>query len=186
MVDLTRDENGRTRARLLDLVPGRSGAAYSSWLTERGQAFRSGVAVATLDTFRGYRNTIDDDLSDAVAVLDAFHVVKLATQVVDDVRRRVQQDTCGHRGRRDDPLYRIRNILRAGEDRLTNRQRARLKDAFTARDEHVGSRSRGCAPSRSARCTTRTPPPRARPSPRRSSPRSPRARSPRSPAWAGP
>jgi hypothetical protein len=29
------------------------------------------VAVATLDTFRGYRNTIDDDLSDAVAVLPA-------------------------------------------------------------------------------------------------------------------
>ncbi len=77
MVDLTRDANGRTRARLLDLVPGRSGAAYSTWLTERGQAFRSGVTVATLDTFRGYRNTIDEDLSDAVAVLDAFHVVKV-------------------------------------------------------------------------------------------------------------
>lgn len=137
MVDLTRDANGRTRARLLDLVPGRTGAAYSTWLTERGQAFRSGVTVATLDTFRGYRNTIDDDLVDAVAVLDAFHVVKLATAVVDDVRRRVQQDTCGHRGRRDDPLYRIRNILRAGEDRLTDRQRARLTQAFTAREEHV-------------------------------------------------
>ena len=77
MVDLTRDANGRTKARLLDLVPGRTGAAYSTWLTERGQAFRSGVTVATLDTFRGYRNTIDDDLSDAVAVLDAFHVVKV-------------------------------------------------------------------------------------------------------------
>ena len=137
MVDLTRDEHGRTRARLLDLVPGRSGAAYSTWLTERGKAFRSGVTVATLDTFRGYRNTIDDDLVDAVAVLDAFHVVKLGTAVVDDVRRRVQQDACGHRGRRDDPLYRIRNILRAGEERLTDRQRARLTQAFTAREEHV-------------------------------------------------
>ena len=131
------DEHGRNRARLLDLVPGRSGAAYKAWLFERGQAFRSGMAVATLDTFRGYRNTIDDDLSDAVAVLDAFHVVKLGTAVVDDVRRRVQQDTCGHRGRRDDPLYRIRNILRAGDDRLTDRQRTRLTQAFTAREEHV-------------------------------------------------
>ncbi|WP_230084373.1 hypothetical protein [Nocardioides marmotae] len=28
MVDLTRDQQGRVRARLLDLVPGRSGAAY--------------------------------------------------------------------------------------------------------------------------------------------------------------
>ena len=48
-------------------------------------------------------------------MLDAFHVVKLASAVVDDVRRRVQQDTTGHRVRSDDSLYRIRNILRAGK-----------------------------------------------------------------------
>ena len=34
-------------------------------------------------------------------------------------------------------MYRIRNILRAGEERLTDRQRARLTGAFTAREEHV-------------------------------------------------
>ena len=70
-------------------------------------------------------------------MLDAFHVVKLATQVVDDVRRRVQQETTGQRGRRDDPLYRVRNILRAGEEHLTDRQRARIASAFTAREEHL-------------------------------------------------
>jgi hypothetical protein len=37
----------------------------------------------------GYKNAIDDQLQDARSMLDAFHVVKLATQVVDDVRRRV-------------------------------------------------------------------------------------------------
>ncbi len=31
MVDLTHDVHGRTRARLLDLVPGRSGGAYRSY-----------------------------------------------------------------------------------------------------------------------------------------------------------
>lgn len=31
---------------------------------------------------------------------------------LDEVRRRVQQDTTGHRGRRGDPLYRIRRALR--------------------------------------------------------------------------
>ena len=137
MVDLTRDANGHTRARLLDLVPGRSGETYRGWLRERGEAFRAGVEIATLDPFHGYKNAIDDQLEDAVSVLDAFHVVKLATQVVDDVRRRVQQDTTGHRGRRDDPLYRIRNILRAGEENLTDRQSARLETAFTAREEHL-------------------------------------------------
>jgi len=137
MVDLTRDEHGRVRARLLDLVPGRSGETYKTWLAERGEGFRSGVEIATLDPFHGYKNAIDDQLQDARSVLDAFHVVKLPTQAVDDVRRRVQQDTTGHRGRRDDPLYRIRNTLRAGEEHLTDRQRARLHAAFTAHDEHL-------------------------------------------------
>jgi transposase len=30
-----------------------------------------------LDPFRGYKNAIDDQLDDARAVLDAFHVVKV-------------------------------------------------------------------------------------------------------------
>ena len=137
MVDLTRDEEGRVRARLLDLVPGRSGPAYADWLKGRDQAFRDGVRIATLDPFQGYKNAIDDQLEDATAVLDAFHIVKLGTQAVDDVRRRVQQDTTGHRGRRGDPLYGIRNILRCGRERLTERQKLRLNTAFAARDEHV-------------------------------------------------
>ena len=42
MVDLTRDQDGRTRARLLDLVPGRSGAVYGAWLTDRGRSSAAG------------------------------------------------------------------------------------------------------------------------------------------------
>ena len=49
MVDLTRDKDGHLRARLLDLVPGRSGEAYTSWLRDRGDRFRKGIEIATLD-----------------------------------------------------------------------------------------------------------------------------------------
>ena len=136
MVDLTRDEHGRTRARLLDLVPGRSGKAYKDWLDERGDAFRRGVVVAALDPFAGYKTAIDDKLQDAVAVLDAFHVVKLGTAAVDEVRRRVQQDMLGHRGRKGDPLYGIQTILRAGAENLTEKQRARLVAAINANPAH--------------------------------------------------
>lgn len=136
MVDLTRDEHARVRARLLDLVPGRSGKAYASWLQQRGDAFRRRVRIAALDPFAGYKNAIDDELEDAVAVLDAFHVVKLGTAAVDEVRRRVQQTTLGHRGRKGDPLYGIQRLLRAGRENLTDKQHARLEAAFT-RDEHV-------------------------------------------------
>ena len=137
MVDLTRDKDGRVRARLLDLVPGRSSEAYTSWLRDRGDTFRKGVEIATLDPFHGYRCAINDQLDDAIAVLDAFHVVRLGTAAVDEVHRRVQQDIHGHRGRRDDPLYRIRNLLRAGKEHLTNRQKTRLETAFTIDDRHV-------------------------------------------------
>ncbi|GAB6986108.1 ISL3 family transposase [Nocardioides pyridinolyticus] len=140
MVDLTRhrDDKGkmRVRARLLDLVPGRTGAAYAEWLKARNEEFRAQIAVATLDPFHGYKNAIDDQLEDAVAVLDAFHVTKLGTDAVDQVRRRVQQTIHGHRGRKGDPLYGIRLILRCGAERLTEKQKARLDKAILADERH--------------------------------------------------
>lgn len=93
-------------------MPGRSGKACSDWLQGRGEGFRDGVEVATLDPFHGYRNGIDDQLEDATALPDALHEVTLGTQAVDDVRRRVQQEIHGHRGRKSDPLYGISTIPR--------------------------------------------------------------------------
>ena len=92
------------------------------------------MRVATLDPFRGYGNAIRDELEDAVAVLDAFHVVKLGLQAMEDTRRRVQQEQLGHRGRKNDPLYRIRNTLRASPDKLTERQIDRIDAGLQAGD----------------------------------------------------
>jgi len=50
---------------------------------------------------------------------------------------RVQQDTTGHRGRKGDPLYQIRNLLRASRHRLTPRQQERLREAFVADEAHI-------------------------------------------------
>ncbi len=136
MVDLNRDQQGRVHARLLDLVPGRSKKAYADWLVERGAPFRDGIEIAALDPFGGYKCAVDAELADATAVLDVFHVVKLGTQVVDEVRRRVQQDATGHRGRKGDPLFGIQTILRAGAENLTDCQLARLEKAITAHEAH--------------------------------------------------
>jgi transposase len=134
MVDLTRDQHGRLRSRLLDIVPGRSGTAYRAWLDAQSEQFRGGVKHAALDPFRGYPNALRDGLGDAVRVLDAFHVVKLGTQVVDEVRRRVQQEVLGRRGHKHDPLYKIRGLLRHGVEHLTPRQIIRLDTGLTAGD----------------------------------------------------
>ena len=90
-------------ARLLDLVPGRSGTVYKNWLAERGEDFRSGIQIATLDPSKGGETVRTPSLGqfqDATSVRGACHIVKLAGDAPGEVRRRVQQDTTGHRGRK--------------------------------------------------------------------------------------
>ena len=70
-------------------------------------------------------------------LLDAFNVVKVGTDAVDACRRRVQQATRGHRGRKGDPLYGIRMLLRAGAEKLTDRQKRRLAAAIGANEAHL-------------------------------------------------
>ena len=68
--------------------------------------------------------------------MDPFHVVRLAGNALDECRRRVQLATCGHRGRKSDPLYTCRRTLHTGADLLTDRQRTRLAALFAA-DAHA-------------------------------------------------
>jgi transposase len=68
--------------------------------------------------------------------MDPFHVVRLASDALDECRRRVQQTTRGHRGRKGDPLYNARRTLHTGADLLTGKQAQRLHDLF-ATDAHV-------------------------------------------------
>ena len=136
IIDLTpiRDDTGP--ARLLDMVEGRSKAAFKTWLAERPQAWRDAVEVVAMDGFTGFKTAAAEELPCAVAVMDPFHVVRLAGDALDSCRRRVQQDLHGHRGLKNDPLYRARRTLHTGEDLLTDRQRERLIVLFTNPD-HV-------------------------------------------------
>lgn len=126
----------RRGPRLLDLVPGRSGTALSAWVLSQPPEWRAGIEVAALDPFRGYANALRTTLPQAMVVLDAFHVVRLGFAAVDDVRRRVQQESTGHRGRRHDPLYRIRRVLRRGADNLSQIAWARLLGGLDAGDRN--------------------------------------------------
>jgi transposase len=66
--------------------------------------------------------------------VDHFHAIKLANTVVDQVRRRTQQVTLGHRGRKPDPLDRIRKLLLTAAEQLTSRGRVRLRAGLAAGD----------------------------------------------------
>ena len=70
----------------------------------------------------------------AIQVADPFHLIKLANQKLDEVRRRVQNETCGHRGRKNDPLYRSRRLLTKADERLDERGRTKLLGLLEAGD----------------------------------------------------
>ncbi|HZD22831.1 MAG TPA: transposase [Acidimicrobiia bacterium] len=65
-------------------------------------------------------------LDHALRVADPFHVVRVANRCLDKVRRRVQNETLRHRGRKDDPLYKIRRLLLKGSERLDDQGRDRM------------------------------------------------------------
>jgi len=131
IVDLTR---GRGPARLLDVVAGRSASALLSWVDEQDPVWRAGIGTAALDPYRGYASALRTALPDAVRVLDAFHVVRLGFAAVDDVRRRIQHEQTGHRGRTGDPLYGIRRLLRRRHDHHSEKSWARLLAGLDAGD----------------------------------------------------
>ena len=78
----------------------------------RTDAWRERIRVAALDPFRGCLNALRAHLPEAADVLDAFHVTALGMKALDEVRRRVHQDTLSRRGHKEDSFYQIRRILR--------------------------------------------------------------------------
>ncbi|GAB3657234.1 ISL3-like element IS1096 family transposase [Nocardioides korecus] len=146
IIDLTPVCDGAGPARLLDMVEGRSKAAFKTWLADRDDAFRDAVEVVAMDGFTGSppgrwslgpgKTAAAEEIPDAVTVMDPFHVVRLAGDALDRCRRRVQLAIHGHRGFRDDPLYKSRRTLHTGADLLTDKQSDRLRTLFLD-DAHV-------------------------------------------------
>jgi transposase len=102
IIDLTPIRDGTGPARLLDMVEGRSKQVLKTWLGERDTSWRDCVGVVAMDRFTGFKTATNEELPDVVAVMDPFHVVRLAGDALDHCRR-LQQATCVHRGRKDGP-----------------------------------------------------------------------------------
>jgi len=122
------------RGQLLDIVEGRDAAPACAWFAARPQAWRDEIRWATLDLSNSYRAVFDTMLPDATQVADPFHVVRLANNALDECRRRVQNETVGHRGRREDPLYRCRRRLVMAKERLSIDGHERLMGLLAAGD----------------------------------------------------
>ncbi len=124
------------RGQLLDIVPGRTAQAPTQWLQQRLRSWLAGVRWAVLDLSGPYRAAFDAAVPHARQVADPFHVVRLANDALDEVRRRIQQQTLGHRGHKEDPLYRARKLLTTASERVTGAGRTRLRGLLDAGDPY--------------------------------------------------
>ncbi len=114
------------RGILIDMVEGNTASDLREWCANQHREWLAQVTTVTIDLTDSYRAGLSPHLDHALRVADPFHVVRVANRCLDKVRRRVQQETLGHRGRKGDPLYRIRKLLLTGNERLDNRGQQRM------------------------------------------------------------
>lgn len=145
------------QVHLLDVVPGRSAAGPSAWLEAQPPAWRAAIRFGVLDlsgpTARPSRTLFPTSPRWPIP----FHLVKPATTKLDECRRRVQNETLGHRGRKDDPLYRARPLLTKAHERLDEPGEHKLLGLLGAGDPR--GEVRMAWPRRSCGRSTRSPSP---------------------------
>jgi transposase len=112
--------------RIIDILPTRHYEEVAAWLDKQPEGWKQRIRFGALDMSRTYAAVYHVVLPQAAQVVDPFHAVQLANRALDDVRRRVQTERLGHRGRRDDPLYRARRALLRAEERLSQAATERL------------------------------------------------------------
>ena len=107
-----------TRHIVIDMFGGNSAADLRTWTSKADKAWLASVEVVATDLTESYRAGLKPHLAHVTRVADPFHVVRVGNRCLDKIRRRVQNDTLGHRGRKDDPLFKIRKIMLTGAERL--------------------------------------------------------------------
>ena len=118
------------------MVPGRSKKVFKTWLASQPHTWRERIEIVAMDGFTGFKSAAAEELPDARAVMDPFHVVHLAGNALDECRRRIQQELHHRRGRATDPLYKARRVLHTRSCLLTLGQQYQILDLF-ASDCHV-------------------------------------------------
>jgi transposase len=119
---------------IIDILPSRNYVEVAAWLDKQPKAWKERIEYGALDMSATYAAAYRVVLPKAAQVVDPFHVIALANRALDAIRRRVQIEQLGHRGRRDDPLYRARRLLLMGEEKLSDDATARLASLLSLGD----------------------------------------------------
>jgi len=119
---------------LLGLTPGRCGAAVEAWLDQQSEQWKAGIEVVALDPSAPFAAAIRRALPQATIVVDHWHLVRLANQVVTEVRQRVAREQLGRRGRKTDLAWAHRGLLLRAGNTLSPKALRRLKRVFATDD----------------------------------------------------
>jgi transposase len=111
---------------MLGQVEGRTADDVAYWLAQQTPAWRDRIRYVAIDMCTVFVAAIRRYLPNATIVVDHFHVVKLANDTVSEVRRRIATQLRGRRGRKTDPEYTVRNLLRRNREDLSDRAFAKL------------------------------------------------------------
>ena len=120
--------------QIIDILPSRTFTDVAAWLDKQPTGWKERIVYGALDMSSAYAAVYSVVLPKATQVVDPFHVISLANRALDAVRRRVQNEQTGHRGRRDDPLYRARRALLRGEETLDEKAAQRLASLLALGD----------------------------------------------------
>ena len=120
--------------QIIEILPSRNFTDVARWMDSQPAAWKQRIRYGALDMSSAYAAVYTVVLPAVAHVIDPFHVVRWANQSLDDVRRRIQTEQLGHRGRRDDPLYRSRRLLLRGEERLSEEAAIRLRSLLELGD----------------------------------------------------
>jgi transposase len=107
------------------------------WIDAQPEGWKQRIRYGALDMSATYAAVYTVMLPKALQVVDPFHAIALGNRCLDAVRRRVQNEQTGHRGRRDDPLYKIRRVLLMGEEKLDDEASTRLASLLELGDPNA-------------------------------------------------
>lgn len=119
---------------IIDIAPSRDKYDVARLLAKQPKHWRDAIQFGTLDLSLIYRAVFKLATPNAQRIADPFHVIKAANERVDALRRRVQWETTGHRGRKNDPLFKIRQRLLTAEEKLSADTIKRIEDALQLGD----------------------------------------------------
>ncbi len=146
--------------QIIEILPTRKYTDVAGWIDKQPKPWKERIRYGALDMSATYAAVYSVMLPKAHQVVDPFHVISLANRCLDAVRRRVQHEQTGHRGRKrrsalsgarrvllhgrrrssttEPPLDCGRHLLELGDPNaevaIAYRMKERLRDFYRARD----------------------------------------------------